>query len=88
MFSGIRHECDQRDNMAAYTYTQHDARSAAVEVIKDTDNNLDLTISWLKVPGNKLGGSWAYRVQGKPIKQGRSTRPAARPRRRSSWAAV
>lgn len=66
-FADIRHDCDQRDNMASYGFTQHDARSAAVEHIKDTDNNLDIKISWLKVAGQNLGGSWAYRVEGKPI---------------------
>lgn len=53
--------------MASYGFTQHDARSAAVERIVDSDNNLNISISWLKVPGDKLGGSWAYRVDGKPI---------------------
>lgn len=42
--------------MASYTFTEHDGRSAAVQVVKDQDNNLELTFSWLKVPGKEEGG--------------------------------
>lgn len=47
-----RHECDQRDGLQ-YSYTEHDGRSAAKEVIKDPLNNVQLTIRWLKVAGSR-----------------------------------
>jgi mannosyl-oligosaccharide glucosidase len=38
-----------------YTFTEHDGREAGVQVIKDKDNNVELTISFLKVPAQEAG---------------------------------
>ncbi|KAK4048339.1 Processing alpha glucosidase I [Microbotryomycetes sp. JL201] len=65
-FQAIRHACDQADKLV-YGYTQHDARESAVQVIKDERNNVQLTVSLLKVPAKRGGGSWAVRISGKPI---------------------
>ncbi|BGP56919.1 Processing alpha glucosidase I [Rhodotorula sphaerocarpa] len=51
-YTNARHECDQRDGLQ-YSYTEHDGRSAAKEVIKDPLNNVQLTIRWLKVAGSR-----------------------------------
>ena len=32
--------------------------------------NVQLTTEWLKVPGGEVGGSWAVRISGKPIRDG------------------
>ena len=76
-----------------YTYTEHDGRNAGKEVIKDDLNNVELTASFLKVPGESTGelsaatdsldvevtdgiltavpgGSWAVRIEGKPLRNG------------------
>lgn len=49
-----RHECDQRDGLT-YSYTEHDGRSAAKQVIKDPRNNVQLTIRFIKVTGTQAG---------------------------------
>ncbi|GAA6060932.1 hypothetical protein JCM10212_003840 [Sporobolomyces blumeae] len=73
-YSRARHACDQGDGLV-YTFTEHDGRSAAKEVIKDPLNNVELTASFLKVPGDDdHGGSWAVRIEGKPIESGKMSR--------------
>lgn len=49
-----RHECDQRDGLT-YSYTEHDGRSAAKQVLNDKENNVRLTIRWIKVAGGDEG---------------------------------
>ncbi|BGP09879.1 Processing alpha glucosidase I [Rhodotorula toruloides] len=70
-----RHECDQRDGLT-YSYTEHDGRSAAKQVIKDPRNNVQLTIRFLKVSGAQArqGGSWAVRIEGEPLDQSKLSR--------------
>lgn len=51
----MRHACEQGDGLQSYTFTEHDGRSAAVEIIKDVDNNLEMRIQLLKVPGGDKG---------------------------------
>ena len=51
-----RHACEQGDGLV-YTYTEHDGRSAGKEVIKDDLNNVELSASFLKVPGGAPGSS-------------------------------
>lgn len=50
-----RHDCSQGDELSGYTFLEHDARNAAVQVIKDPLNNVEITTSFLKVPGQLLG---------------------------------
>jgi mannosyl-oligosaccharide glucosidase len=68
--SEARHACNQNDGLDSYTYTHHDPREGAIQVIKDGPNNVLLTIEWLKVAGGKHGGSWAARLKGEPINEG------------------
>jgi len=49
---------------------EHDMREGGIQVLKDSQNNVQLTIEWLKVPGGHHGGSWAARVKGVPMKLG------------------
>ena len=39
-------------------------------MLKDSENNVQLTVEWLKVPGGHHGGSWAARIKGVPMKLG------------------
>ncbi|KPI42317.1 putative mannosyl-oligosaccharide glucosidase [Cyphellophora attinorum] len=55
---GLRHTCEQGEDMQGYGWDEYDAR---------TGNKIDLTIDFVKAPGPS-GGSWAARVQGKPMK--------------------
>jgi mannosyl-oligosaccharide glucosidase len=45
----------------------HDGRSAGVQQIVDSENNVKLSIELLKVPGGLEGGSWAARISGEPV---------------------
>ncbi|GAA6008227.1 hypothetical protein JCM11491_001936 [Sporobolomyces phaffii] len=72
-FAKMRHACDQGDGLV-YTFVEHDGRSAGKEVIKDQLNNVQLTASFLKVPSSSPGGSWAVRIEGKPLEDGRMSR--------------
>ena len=69
--TGIRHSCEQDDNLALYSWTEHDGRSAGVQIIKDLDNNVLLKTELLKTPGGSEGGSWAVRISGEPIDAGK-----------------
>ncbi|QRV86063.1 glycoside hydrolase family 63 protein [Ceratobasidium sp. AG-Ba] len=62
-----RHACDQGDELRSYTWTEHDMRQGAVQVLKDPLNNIEITTEWLKIPGGEHGGSWAARISGKPL---------------------
>ena len=67
---GTRHACDQGDGLEGYTWTEHDLRDGGVQVLNDTQNNVQITTEWLKVPGGDSGGSWAARIKGKPLQEG------------------
>jgi mannosyl-oligosaccharide glucosidase len=67
---GARHTCNQDDKLDSYMFTHHDPREGAVQVIKDSRDNVKLTIEWLKVPGGEHGGSWGARVKGEPLDPG------------------
>lgn len=54
-YVGTRHACDQGDGLESYTFTEHDGRTAAVQVIKDAANNVKLTTELLKIPGGDAG---------------------------------
>ncbi|KAG8755563.1 Processing alpha glucosidase I [Ceratobasidium sp. 428] len=62
-----RHACEQGDDLRSYTWTEHDMRQGAIQVLKDPHNNLELKTEWLKIPGGDHGGSWAARISGKPL---------------------
>lgn len=53
-YQKTRHECNQADELV-YNFKEHDGRSAAVQVIQDKLNNVELTTSLLKVPGDEHG---------------------------------
>jgi hypothetical protein len=63
----IRHDCKEGDQLDSYRWTEHDLRQGGVEVIKDSNNNAEIKIEWLKVPGGEHGGSWAARISGRPL---------------------
>lgn len=63
----VRHSCEQGDKLAGYNWLEHDGRSSGIQVIKDTENNVELTTQLLKTPGGEEGGSWAMRIAGQPI---------------------
>ncbi|RIB19876.1 hypothetical protein C2G38_2244895 [Gigaspora rosea] len=50
-FEIIRHECDQSDKLEEYSYKKHDDRDFALQTITDAENNVILTIVFLKVSG-------------------------------------
>lgn len=59
-----RHSCEQGDELASYGFTQHDGRSAAVQVIADAKNNVEITTRLLKVPGGDVGTCTLRTVHG------------------------
>ena len=50
--------------MAGYGWDEFDTRRGGVQSIHDAENKLDITTSFVKVPGGKHGGSWAARIKG------------------------
>ncbi|KAG9001821.1 Processing alpha glucosidase I, partial [Tulasnella sp. 427] len=66
-FQVFRHSCELSDELAGYTWTEHDPREGGVQVLKDPKYNLELTTEVLKFPGGIHGGSWATRIKGKPL---------------------
>lgn len=73
-YTRTRHACDQGDGLESYTFTEHDGRTAAVQVIKDAANNVKLTTELLKIPGGDAGGSWGVRISGEPIIEAQGAR--------------
>ena len=65
-----RHACDQGDGLDHYTWTQFDAREGGIQILKDSQNNVQVTTELLMVDGGEHGGSWAARIKGKPIMKG------------------
>ncbi|KIX09099.1 uncharacterized protein Z518_00177 [Rhinocladiella mackenziei CBS 650.93] len=62
----FRHTCEQNEGMAGYGWEEYDVRNGGRQVIHDTENKIDLTIDFVKVPGGQHGGSWAARIKGTP----------------------
>lgn len=50
--------------MHGYGWDEYDARNGGTQTIHDEGNKIDLTTSFVKVPGGSHGGSWAVRVKG------------------------
>lgn len=52
--------------MAGYGWDEYDTRKGGVQTIHDAGNHIDITTSFVKVPGGANGGSWAARIKGVP----------------------
>jgi mannosyl-oligosaccharide glucosidase len=50
--------------MKGYGWEEYDPRRGGIQTIHDIQNGLDLTTSFVKVPGGAHGGSWAARIKG------------------------
>ncbi|KAL7421132.1 Processing alpha glucosidase I [Cryptotrichosporon argae] len=69
----VRHTCEQSDEISKYTYTAHDGRYYASEVIEDKKLNVRLDIGWWKEPS---GRNWAVRVEGDAMDTTKPSRTA------------
>ena len=54
--------------MAGYGWDEYDVRNGGQQTIRDDGNKIDITTSFVKIPGGTNGGSWAVRVKGTPRK--------------------
>ncbi|KAI5633441.1 mannosyl-oligosaccharide glucosidase GCS1 [Phthorimaea operculella] len=57
---GVRHWCDQNDNLPSYGWIRHDGESFGEQVIVDPPHTL--TTSFVKTPGGEHGGHWTVRL--------------------------
>ncbi|XP_026725549.1 mannosyl-oligosaccharide glucosidase [Trichoplusia ni] len=57
---GIRHWCDQNDNLATYGWLRHDGVTFGEQLISDPPHNI--TTSFIKTPGGEHGGQWTARI--------------------------
>ncbi|KAH8652537.1 glycoside hydrolase [Xylariales sp. PMI_506] len=64
--NNFRYTCEQNEGMAGYGWEEYDTRSGGVQVIHDTQNKIDITTMFVKIPGGGHGGSWAARIKGEP----------------------
>ncbi|KAI1633582.1 glycoside hydrolase [Biscogniauxia mediterranea] len=62
----FRYTCEQNEGMAGYGWDEYDTRKGGVQSIHDSQNQIDVTTSFVKVPGGGHGGSWAARIKGEP----------------------
>lgn len=62
----VRYTCEQDQGMAGYGWDEYDIRKGGVQTIHDSGNHIDITTSFVKVPGGANGGSWAARIKGAP----------------------
>ncbi|KAF3771223.1 family 63 glycoside hydrolase [Cryphonectria parasitica EP155] len=62
----FRYTCEQHQGMAGYGWDEYDIRKGGVQTIHDSGNGIDITTSFIKVPGGANGGSWAARIKGVP----------------------
>jgi mannosyl-oligosaccharide glucosidase len=51
--------------MKGYGWEEYDPRRGGIQSIHDIENGIDITTSFVKVPGGAHGGSWAARITGK-----------------------
>ncbi|KAK8101180.1 hypothetical protein PG999_011554 [Apiospora kogelbergensis] len=69
-FQDVQHNfrwtCEQNEGMAGYGWDEYDTRKGGVQTIHDAGNKIDMTTSFVKIPGGAHGGSWAVRVKGEP----------------------
>ncbi len=52
--------------MTGYGWDEYDARKGGIQSIHDAENDIDITTSFVKVPGGSQGGNWAARIKGQP----------------------
>ncbi|CCD24683.1 mannosyl-oligosaccharide glucosidase NDAI_0D03690 [Naumovozyma dairenensis CBS 421] len=62
--SSMRHFVDENDRMKKYGWNAFDPRIGGEEVIIDEENNVNLSLSFVK---SHDGLNWALRVKGKPL---------------------
>ncbi|KAL6831078.1 glycoside hydrolase family 63 protein [Trichoderma sp. SZMC 28015] len=60
----FRYTCEQGQDIHGYGWDEYDARTGGVQTIHDEGNGIDITTSFIKVPGGNHGGSWAARIKG------------------------
>lgn len=65
--NGFRYTCEQNEGMTGYGWDEYDTRNGGVQTIHDTQNKIDITTSFVKIPGGAHGGSWAVRIKGEPV---------------------
>jgi mannosyl-oligosaccharide glucosidase len=61
----LRHSCEQSDRMSEYGWSRYQPRTGGVQIIIDPENNLNLTITLVKVADGTMKGSWGVHVDGK-----------------------
>ncbi len=62
----VRYTCEQNEGMEGYGWDEYDTRLGGTQTIHDKDNGMDITTSFIKVPGGAHGGSWGARIKGVP----------------------
>ncbi|KAK4127570.1 glycoside hydrolase family 63 protein [Parathielavia appendiculata] len=62
--TSIRYTCEQNEGMKGYGWEEYDPRRGGIQTIHDIENHIDLTTSFVKVPGGAHGGNWAARIKG------------------------
>ncbi|KAG7289555.1 hypothetical protein NEMBOFW57_005926 [Staphylotrichum longicolle] len=62
--NNIRYTCEQNEGMKGYGWEEYDPRRGGVQAIHDIENGIDITTSFVKVPGGAHGGNWAARIKG------------------------
>lgn len=62
--AGFRYTCEQGEDIRGYGWDEYDARIGGVQSIHDESNKIDLTTTFVKIPGGNHGGSWAARIRG------------------------
>jgi mannosyl-oligosaccharide glucosidase len=63
---GFRYTCEQHEGIHGYGWDEYDARRGGIQSIHDEGNKIDITTSFIKIPGGAHGGSWAVRIKGVP----------------------
>ncbi|CAM1508083.1 Fc.00g049310.m01.CDS01 [Cosmosporella sp. VM-42] len=62
--TGFRYTCEQGEDIHGYGWDEYDARNGGIQSIHDEGNKIDITTSFVKIPGGNHGGSWAARIKG------------------------
>ncbi|KAI1075936.1 glycoside hydrolase family 63 protein [Whalleya microplaca] len=64
--NSFRYTCEQHEGMAGYGWDEYDTRKGGVQSIHDAGNKIDISTTFVKIPGGGHGGSWAARIKGEP----------------------